>query len=228
MKSLLKILAFGIAFLSLAPAFAQQNGLSTQIIYFNDTSSLGAADSVHVRITNLDTGAYSGYINIYYSTDTVTYSPVQFCTISNIMLNGLDSVDQTCTINFDSVYFHTGDNIVVVWSSGGAKAAADSVRRHIYLKTSTAGIHEDGLASLFTVYPTLANNYLFLESSRAVLPEKIFITDVSGRIVSAPTTTADSKNRMRIQTGNLKAGVYFLHAILPDKSRFISKFVKAE
>jgi hypothetical protein len=226
MKSILKTLVTGVACLSLSSAFGQL-GLSTQVLGLTDTSYIGGVDAVTIRIKNLDTAAYSGYINISYSTDTVTFTPTTFCSISNVVLAGLDSVDQACTFTFDSTYYNPGGNIIVVWSSGSAKAAADSVWANIYLHT-TAGLHEYASVGLFSVYPTLGGDYLFLESSTQVMPEKIFISDVSGRMVSVPALASDARNRVRINIGDLNGGIYFLNAILPDKSRFVAKFVKVE
>ena len=208
---------------------AQQQGFSTQVLYFQDTSYVGGNDSAVVRIKNLDTSSYSGYINIYYSTDTVAFSSVSFCTINNLIMNGLDSVQSTCPITFDSTYFHPGDNIVVVWSSGNAKMPADTAWKNIYLNSSGAGINEKDLSSSFRVYPTAANDYIFIESlEKNSIPKKIFIEDVSGRIIAAVSPSLDSKNRIKINTAELNSGIYFLDILLPDKQRIISKFVKAE
>jgi hypothetical protein len=226
MKSLFKTLVAGMAFFSFSSAFAQ-SGLSTKVLTFPLLSSVNAVDTVAVRIYNLDTAAYTGYINTYYSTDTVTFSPLPLCSIANATLAGLDSVDLQCTITFDSTYFDPGNNIVVVWSSGSAKAAADSTWLTVNLTPYIAGIHESG-SSLFSLYPSLAGNYIMLESATTLMPEKIFISDLSGRIVSVPATTTDARNRMRIHTAGLNNGVYFLNAILPDKSRYVAKFVKVE
>ncbi len=228
MRSFIKFIIGGILFLSLSPAFSQQQGLSTKLIYFADTSYLGSTDSVVVRIQNLDTSTYSGYINIYYTTDTVAFSPVLFCTINNIFLAGLDTLrTSTCNITFDTTYFHLANNIVVVWSSGNAKVAADSVWHTVYLKPSEAGVHEIDIASAFMIYPTAATDFIFIEPlQKNLLPKKIFIEDVTGRIVSV--AAFDSKDQIRINTSELKSGIYFLDVLLPDKQRMISKFIKTD
>lgn len=228
MKSIIKFFVCGIFFFSFSSAFSQQLGLSTQILSYPDTSFLGFTDSITVKVRNLDTAAYSGYINIYYTTDTVTFSPVLFCTIQNFILPGFDSVQTSCTINFDSTYFNNGDNIVVVWSSGNAKAPADSVWVNIYLDSTGAGVHDINLSSAFTIYPTLTKDFINVEFTRKNFPKKLFIEDVSGRIIKVVSPSPDNRNQIKINTSELNSGIYFLDILLPDKQRVVSKFVKAD
>ena len=191
---------------------------------------MGVTDSVVVRIKNLDTAAYSGYINVYYSTDTITFSPVSFCSINNLLLAGLDSVQTNCNITFDSTYFNPGNNIVVVWSSGNAKMAADSIKHKIYLNPSPAGgVHDINLFSSFSIYPTISSDFIFIELlEKNIQPKKIFIEDFTGRIVKVVSSSIDSNNRVKVNTSELNSGIYFLDILLPDKQRFVSKFVKTD
>ena len=226
MRSFIKFILSGILFIPLSPAFSQQQGLSTKILWFQDTSSIAATDSVVIRVKNLDTSACTGYINFYYSTDTVAFTSVSFCSINNVSLAGGDSMQTTCSIYWDSTYFHTGNNIVVVWSSGNAKIPADSSWNHIYLNPSVAGVHEIDIASAFTIYPTITTDFIFIDAlDKNLLPKKIFIEDVTGKIISV-ATSFDPKDRIRINTSQLKNGIYFLDILLPDKQRMVSKFVK--
>jgi hypothetical protein len=131
-------------------------------------------------------------------------------------------------IIIDSTYFHSGGNIVVVWSSGNARTAADSIRAHVYLNPSTAGVHETNMISAFKIYPSPTQDFINVEYSESIVPVKIFIEDVSGRIINAISPSRDSKNQIKINTSGLNAGIYFLDILLPDKQRVISKFVKEE
>ena len=229
MKTIIKFIACGFIFLFSYSAFAQQPGLSTQILFPLDTSYIGGVDSVFVKVKNLDTSTYSGYINIYYTTDTATFSPVSLCTLQNVVLLGLDSIQTTCTISFDSTYFNWGNNIVVVWSSGNAKVAADSVWTNVYLDSTGAAVHEKDLSSSFRIYPTITNDFIFIESvEKNILPKKIFIEDVTGRIVKVVSSSFDSQNRIKINTSEFNSGIYFLDILLPNKQRVVSKFVKMD
>lgn len=226
MKSFIKFFTCGFFFFSLSSAFSQQQGFSTKLLFFQDTSYVGASDSVVVKVKNLDTASYSGYINIYYSTDTAAFTPVQLCSLQNFVLAGLDSVQTTCTIFFDSTYFHNGNNIVVVWSSGNARMPADSVWTNVFLDSTKADVRETNFASAFIVYPTLTNDFITIEDLKNNIPKKIFIEDVTGRIIEIVSTPLESKNRIKINTSELKNGIYFLDILLPDKQRVVSKFVK--
>jgi len=229
MKSFIKFFICGIFFFSLSSLLAQQPTFSTKIIYFPDSSYLGYPDTFSVSIKNMDTiTSYSGFVNIYVSTDTIAFSVASLCSIPQIIIPASDSITITCNINFDSTYFNGGNNIVVVWSSGNAIAPADSFQTNVYLKTTGAGVHETNLSSIFTIYPTLAKDFIMIESSENILPKKIFIEDVTGRIISAITPSVDSKNRIKINTSELNSGIYFLDMLLPDKQRIVSKFVKTD
>jgi hypothetical protein len=135
---------------------------------------------------------------------------------------------QGCTINFDTTNFTGGNNIVVVWSSGNAKAPADSVHDSVYLCTSSAGVNENLLLPDFTIYPTLTNDFIIIESSEQYFPKKIFIEDISGRIIKIVSPSPDAKNQIKINTSELTSGIYFVDFLLPDKQRYVSKFVKAD
>ena len=57
---------------------------------------------------------------------------------------------------------------------------------------------------------------------------KIFIKDVSGKIINVTTPSIENKNRIKIKTSELNSGIYFLDILLPDKQRVVSKFIKAD
>jgi len=227
MKSIIRFFACGIFFISLSSALAQQGTMSTRTLFFPDSSCVGNTDSVTVTVKNIDTASYSGSIYFWIGTAQTNFTPIQFCFIQQIILQPNDSVQQGCTINFDSTNFTGGNNIVVVWSSGNAKAPADSIHDSVYLCGAGAGVRETKLSD-FTIYPTLANDFINVEFSKTISPMKIFIEDISGRIIRVVTPAAESKSQIKINTSELNSGIYFLDILLPDKQRIVSKFFKAD
>jgi hypothetical protein len=223
-------LLFVLALLSCGIGFSQTASLSaSNVVFAYDTSSLSATDSMKVTVRNINPVTYTGILNINFSTMTDT-TPVLGCTTQTVSLtlNANDSVRVACTITFDSVHFQQGDNIVVVWSSGTLRTQVDSVWAHIYLNPSTAGVHETGPGSAFKIYPSPTQDIINVEFSGNIVPLKIFIEDVSGRIIKAVSPSHDNKKQIKINTSELNTGIYFLNILLPDKQRVISKFVKEE
>jgi len=228
MKSLVKFFACGIFFFSLSSVHSQQGTMSTTALIFPDSSCVGYTDSVFVTVKNIDTASYSGSIFFWIGTAYTGFNPIQFCFIQQITLQPNDSVQQGCVINFDSTNFTGGNNIVVVWSSGNAKAPADSIYDSVYLCGTGAGIHENNLGPAFIIYPTLAKDFITIGSSENALPKNIFIEDVTGRIIRIVTPSLESRNRIKVNVSELNSGIYFLDILLPDKQRVVSKFVKAD
>ena len=228
MKSFIKLFFCGIFFLSFSSAFTQQPAFSTTR-FLPDTSFLGITDST-IRVTIKYTGAsqYIGPIGIYYTTDTSNFFPTGFYNYPQAALFPNDTLQINFSIAFDTAYFQGGNNIVVVWSSGNSIAPADSLWDGIYLKTTGAGIHENDLSSAFTIYPTLVKDFISIESIENILPKKIFITDISGRIIKVVSPAQESKTRIRVNVSELDSGIYFLDILLPDKQRVVSKFVKTD
>ncbi len=218
--------------LSLAGTVQAQTtaGLSIYRVLLPDTSFLSSTDSAKVTIKNTGNTAYQGYANFYYTTDTSTFSPLLLCSTPQVMLNVNDTFQIACNITFDSTYFNVGNNIVVVWSSGNAIAPADSLQDKVFLKTMspTLGIQKADLENGFAVYPTLASDRVYIELGEGVFPGQVFISDVSGRIIRTGPTTPDAKNRILVNTSDLNGGIYFLTVVLPDKRRYVSKFVKLD
>lgn len=170
---------------------------------------------------------YSGPLNIYYTTDMVTVFLLDSIQQVNFV-NQNDTIQIVSPILFDSLNgFIGGNNIVVVWSSGNAITPADSLWSPLHLKVM-AGIHETNLSSSFTIYPTLAKDFITIEYLENIFPNKIFITDVSGRIMKVVSPSSDSKNKIKINTSELTSGIYFLDILLPDRQRVVSKFVKTD
>jgi hypothetical protein len=218
----MKKITFLLLILLSSLAASAQGIFSTTSIILNPDSNLTYGDTVSMtyKVKNVGNVPYTGFLNINYSTDTTAFSLTGFCPIASVTLDSLgsDSVVGTCTITIDSVHFHPGYNIIVVWSSGNAKTAADTLWSHIDL-IATAGVHDPGLNSMFNIYPSPATNFINVENSGNTVPLKIFIEDLSGRII---------KGKVRINTSALKGGIYFIDMLLPDKRRVVSKFVKAE
>ena len=227
MKSLIKFFVCGIFSISLSSAFAQPGTMSTRALFFPDSSCIGSTDSVSVTVKNIDTALYSGSIYFWIATAQTNFSPIQFCFIQQVTLQPNDSVQQACTINFDTTNFIGGNNIVVVWSSGTAKAPADSIHDSVYLCSTGAGVHEAKLSD-FRIYPTLAKDFIMIESLENILPKKIFITDVSGRILKIVSPSPENQNRIKVNVSELTSGIYFLDILLPNKQRVVSKFVKTD
>ncbi|MBI4931383.1 MAG: T9SS type A sorting domain-containing protein [Bacteroidetes bacterium] len=228
MKSFIKFFVCGIFCFSLSSAHSQQGTMSTTALIFPDSSCVGYSDSVYVTMKNIDTASYSGSIFFWIGTAQTNFTPIQFCFIQQITLQPNDSVQQGCVINFDSTNFTGGNNIVVVWSSGNNKAQADSIQDLVYLCGTGAGIHENKLSPSFTIYPTLAKDFITIESPENVLPKKIFIEDVTGRIIGIVTPSQESKIRIKLNVADLNSGIYFLDILLPNKQRVVSKFVKTD
>ncbi|TAL59907.1 MAG: T9SS type A sorting domain-containing protein [Bacteroidetes bacterium] len=205
--------------------------LQTTLNYFPDTAYWGDTASVIATITNTGSTTYSGYVNIYYTTDTIAFSPVQLCGIQSVTLapNSSDSVQITCVITFDSTYFYQGDNIVVVWSSGNARTAADSVWTHVYLQTP-AGVHENNPNASLMISPSPAKDFIQIKM-KSVVPsngmlQQIKITDVFGRTMyAAPFPDGEGQ---KINIKHLPAGIYFLELMYGNRKKSVQKFVRSD
>lgn len=227
MRALAKFFSCGIFCIFSFYAMSQQAGFSTKIVFFPDTSYLGASDTFSIRVKNLNTTTYSGFINIYVSVDTVAFSVASLCSLPSITIPPLDSVFIPCNITFDSAYFNAGNNIVVVWSSGNAVTPADSAWDNVYLKTTGMGMNEHQNDFSFSLYPSYVNAFLHLDFQKTnSLLEKIRIMDVFGReIMCVPILKQENKNF--IDVSHLSNGIYLLEARFRN---FIStkKFIKTD
>ncbi len=219
--------------LCVSMGFAQQATLSTSHVSLSaDTLPLNSSDTMFVTVKNLDSIQYTGFWSINFSTLADT-AIVPACYVPSITLapNGADSATNNCafTFLFDSTHFHPGYNIIVVWSSGNARDAADSITIPVFLLDSTGqAVHEHKKDSDLKIYPSITSDLINIESPGNIFPLKIFIADVSGRILRVISPAPDSKNRIKINTSDLTAGIYFIDMLMPDKTRVVSKFVKEE
>ena len=223
MKIFIKILVCSIAFFHSSYVFSQTDSLSTTRIILTDSSFVGATDSILVTVKNVSGTTFSGNISINYMS---TLGPFSLCPTTSYTLNTTDTVQVTCNITFDTSNggFNSGNNIVVVWSSGNALAPYDSLQENVYLKLPMA--ISENIISGFRIYPTISTNFISVEPVAGVIPKKIFITDLSGRIVKIITPELEHRVRIRINTSELTNGIYFLDILLPDKQRIVSKFLK--
>ena len=219
-----------LVYLFASVSFSQNTPLNTNVVVFPDSSCKGDTETVVVYIKNTGPVTYAGNINIYYSTDSATLIPtVLLCTDSNAVINSNDSILHTCLIVVDSSYFQTSGNyIIVVWASGGAIAPPGNYKYESLYVCSVTGIQDYYAENSMALYPTLANDYVIAEFKDALLPEKISISDAAGKIVSALAVPSAAKKSIRINTSSLAPGIYFLDVCLPDNSRMVSKFIKAE
>lgn len=223
---------FLFLFLTIGSAAFSQNGtISTTFLSLPDTANLGdSATTVLVVVKNIDSVPYSGYINIYYSTDTVAFTPVQFCSLNNIALNAGDTVVASCTMDFAPAYFNTGDNIVVVWSSGNGKFAADTLRDSVYLNPQGTGIHESDLSASFSIFPSPAKELIGITVHKSGLQkdliQQIKIVDVFGRTVHAEAF--QNAEGQKINVSHLTPGVYFLELLYSNRQRAVQKFVRGD
>lgn len=210
---------------SLSSSYSQQTGFSTKLISFPDTSFLNSSDTFSVWVKNLNTTPYSGFVNVYISADTVAFSIASLCSLSTTIAP-FDSVFISCNITFDSTYFNAGNNIVVVWSSGNAVAPADSAWDKVYLKTTGMAVNEHQHEFLFSLYPSFANSFLYIDFQKTnLLPEKIRILDVSGREINLIPILKQEKKKS-IDISCLSHGVYFIE-VYAGNYRSKRKFIKA-
>ena len=225
MKSIIKLFICGIFCFSLSHAFGQQLGLSTQILYFPSQSCIGCTDTFTVQVKNLDSASYTGYINIYTSHDTTAFSVAALCSIPQITIAGLGSIQNTCSITFDSTYFNTGNNIVVVWSSGNAKSPADTAGTHVLL--TLAGIHEFLNSFSFSLIPSITNNFIQIKlSNQDIFLEHTRILDIFGREVNSVSILKHEKKNL-VDVSRLTSGIYFLE-VSSGNLRNTRKFVKID
>ena len=225
-----RFLAFTLLILLSAVGFSQTSSLSTSNVSFNPDSNIAFGDTLILSYTvrNKGTTPYSGFLDVNFSTDNgITLGGL--CNIPQVTLtpNGGDSVSGTCVIFIDSTTFQPGNNIVVVWSSGNGRTAIDTVKDSIFVN-STAGVNENDLSSAFTIYPSVTKDIINVETSGNILPIKIFIEDISGRIIKVISPSSGSRKHIQINTSELKSGIYFLDILMPDRRRAVSKFVKVE
>ena len=227
-KGLIKLSALFLFVTLLTSAVHAQ--ISTQYLILADTALMSSGDTTQVTIQNVGGQPYSGYINIYYSTDTVTFSPFMFCSIPAVSLNPHDTISTSCLISFDSTYFNPGSNIVVVWSSGNGKFAADTIWDSIYIVSQTAGVHENDLNNSFTIFPSPAKDLITLKLNKSKLPKplirKIKVTDVFGR--SRYVEPFADKEDQKINVEHLPVGIYFLELLYANDKRVVQKFVRLD
>ncbi len=204
---------------------AQQQGLSTQIIYFPSISCVGCTDTFSVQIKNLDSATYTGFINIYVSGDTSAFSVASLCAIPLITISGFDSIQNTCNMTFDSTYFNTGNNIVVVWSTGNAKMPADTAWTNVLL--NPAGIHEVANSLSFSLYPSITSDFVEIKlSKQESVIEKIRIIDILGQEVQTISLATNEKKNL-INVSAIDSGIYFLEVSFGNL-RKTQKFVKID
>jgi hypothetical protein len=228
-KSAGKLFAF-IFFLSVSAisGFSQNAIISTTFLQMPDSATSGSTDTVSVTIKNIDNASYTGYINIYYTTDTVTFSPLLLCSIPSVSLSSGDTISTSCTINFDSTYFQTGNRIVVVWSSGNGKFASDSLWDSVYISPQVAGIHEYDMNASFTIFPSPAKDVITIKTNKTTLSkdliQSIKMTDVFGRTIYTEPFLGENQ---KINVTQLPPGIYFLELMDKDRKRATQKFVRA-
>lgn len=223
LKTILALAVLAICFSY--KANSQQQGFSTQLLYFPSTACLGCSDTFIVRIKNLDSAIYTGFVNISVSHDTNSFSVASLCSIPQITVAGFDSIQNTCNITFDSTYFNTGNNIVVVWSSGNAKMPADTAWTNVFL--NPAGVHEISNSPLFAIHPSLASSFVQIElTTQEICLEKIRILDVFGREVHSVVISKREKKNL-VDISSLRSGVYFLE-VSSGNLRNTRKFVKID
>lgn len=219
-----------VLFLFILSSSIARSQISTMFVSLPDTAFMSSGDTALVIVENVDNQPYSGYINVYFSTDTITFAPFMVCSIPSVSLNPNDTILTNCWISFDSTYFNSGSNIVVVWSSGNAKFAADTVWDSVYIVSQTAGIHENVLNSSFSIFPSLAKDIITIKLNRSKLPNdlirKIKITDVFGRTIFVEPFA--DKEGQKINVEHLPHGLYFLELLYGDRKRAVQKFVKAD
>ena len=230
-RQLMKLLAAALFVTLGASVGFSQGTISTTLFYLpNDTVVQGSTDTATVIVKNIDNAVYSGYINVYYSTDTVTFSPLLLCTLPNVTLNAGDSITSSCTITFDSTYFYIGKRIIVVWSSGNGKMAADSLWDSVYVTPQIAGVHENDLNSSFRISPNPAKDNIRIKMNgsalRKEMPEQIKISDMLGRTVQ--TEAFSGKEEQRINVQHLPPGLYFLELLYNDNKKGVQKFVRSD
>ena len=208
--------------------FSQNNTLST--VYFNlpATAPFGSSDTAKYWIKNIDNATYSGSLTIHYISDT-TLIPHVLDSFPSVTINANDSIYLSSVVIFDtSHYFNPGSNIVVVWSSGNGKLAADSLADTINL--TVAGIHENNFNASFSIFPSPAKDDITIKVNRSAGPkgtlQRIKITDVFGRIMFVELVS--DKERFKINVAHLPQGVYFLELLYSDRNRAMQKFVKVE
>ena len=226
-------LAFSLLMLGSAIAGSAQTATFSTVhaVLSSDTTGINTTDTMFVTVKNIGSTAYTGFWDINFST-TADSNAVLGCVVPSITLspNSQDSATAICaiTFGFDSTHFHPGYNIIVVWSSGNARSAADSVFIPVYLDSTVMAVHEHKKNTDIKIYPSITNDFINVESTGNTFPLKIFIADVSGRIINMVSPVPDSKNRIKINTSELSAGIYFIDMLMPDKSRVVSKFIKEE
>lgn len=210
--------------------FSQSTNIfSTYQMTLADTSYMGNTISATISIRNVDTASYAGPIYIYFSTDTSNFSPVPLCNVQNISLGPQDTLSTTCSFTFDSLGgFNPGTNIVVVWSSGNAKLAADTLRDTIYL-LQTASVQEKSQHNFFTISPSPASEFINIRmnspESNASGTCRAKILDPFGKVLISATLT--DRNR-KIHVEQLPPGLYFLELELDNRKTAVQKFLRVD
>jgi hypothetical protein len=228
-KTASKLLAVSLLlFICSQTTFAQNNTLSTDTLILPSTGVLGGSGTATIRVRNLENAQYTGPIRFYCMIDSGT-TPFILDSLSNVSLLPQGTASITTTISYNSPVFHSGDNIVVVWSSGNGRFAADSIRDTINLTPS--GIHENNLNASFTIFPSPAKDFITIKFNKSALSkdllQSIKITDVFGRTMHTEPFTGGGEGQ-KINVRNLPSGSYFLELQYGNRKRAIQKFIRMD
>ena len=213
------LLIFGI------PQKYSAQTLGIEINSIPDTVLLNSYFEAGFTIHNLSLDPQLGNLQIWFLNDS---NDSIMAPLGGFNVNQYFAAEQPRT--FDLVipvspnFFKQGGNTVVIWPSFvGQPILSDSTLKEIYvIDPNNIKKTKDGQLYLF---PNPAGSVLSVKaSSKATIPEKIIIRDLSGRIL-LQCDYVENQGSMNIE--NLAAGIYILELKLPDGKNFVQRIVKS-
>ncbi len=163
------------------------------------------------KVRNAGNTTYSGSINFDFYIDSLnpgTNLSFGSGQTGNFLPGDTVTFPITYLFSINNNTFNIGDNVIVVWPRGlVGSSALDSLIFHVYI-TNPNGVEEkEKTNSDLKIFPNPAKDFVSFTSEKNKI-ETIRIYDMSGRLM------LQSKEHLKIFTGNLAEGIYIAEAQL--------------
>lgn len=184
------------------------------VVGLPDTLNANATYSFGFKVRNVGNTLYSGSINFDFYVDTFN-TPGTIQSFGANQVGGFAPGDSavvpvTYTFSISNNTFNIGDNVVVVWPRAiNSNSAIDSLTFHVYLSNINS-VDESEKTSDLKIFPNPAQDFVSFTSEKNKI-EEVRLYDMSGRLV------LQSKQHLKIFTGQLTQGVYIAEALFSDE-----------
>jgi hypothetical protein len=119
-----------------------------------------------------------------------------------------------------------GDNMSVAWKlpDGTKEIPIPSVRLSFNTGNGFVGLKNSTVSNNLVLYPSPANDHIFILASEIRGKSNVLITDISGRVMKSDQITINDSDATRIDVSNLKPGLYIL-AVFQGNKMSRAKFI---